>query len=164
VEYNHFKLFLKRFKENYITACKCRSDCERLRTVCILTARYCFKKSRRRLLCCLSGMRFLVTKREKETTVCYKWFPWKWPKLVPHFIESHKLHMQRLESVWWLSVPKMIDIVSYLLKLFLKCNGTGFLNSACGTRFMWTNFNCTLWSDSTNWHQWMIDCCYNLFI
>jgi len=58
---------------------------------------------------------------KRETTVCYKWLPRKWPKLVPCFIKSHSIQTQRVNTLWRLSLPKVIDIVPCLLKL--KCNG-----------------------------------------
>jgi len=58
-----------------------------------------------------------VSKHEKETTVCYKWLLWKWPKPVSCF-ECDKSRMQWLETLWHLAVPKTIDFMPYLLKLF----------------------------------------------
>jgi len=73
----------------------------------------------------------LCLKREKETTVCYcyKWWPmamkmtwWprprRQPKLETCFIKSQKLHTQSLETLWQLSVPKIIAIMPDLFKLF----------------------------------------------
>ena len=70
----------------------------------------------------------LCLKRDKETTVCYKWLSWKRPKLVPCFVKSHKLHKHkawRLFSDYF--CQKVLILCHLFVKVILKCNRCSFL-------------------------------------
>jgi len=127
--------FFKHLKEH------CIAMRRRLRKVSNLRTRYCLK-SRRHRPCSLSGMRFPVTTNiaidcHRRTSLLFSYVYYlRWPmckaweiaamkttEAGTPFIKSHRLHTKSLETLWWLSVPKIVDIVSYLLKFFKNVTG-----------------------------------------